>query len=331
MTGRGQPLIWATLLWTVPASLLVSVFLVIVQLAVNVHGDETGKSIGPVLLLYIATPVVLPFAVAAGYFIARVWTAAAWLSAARPAGRMTTSREAFATVRGLCRRAALAYAAGTAVLAGLLLAGSVLFGSQSHGSQTFQAIVIAAGPTGVLAPTALAAVAALRRPGAALIEVGRPPGGRLVLVRIVVLAVGAILWLMLTILAAGGAATWPVWVTWAEFVTVSLLPTIVLAAAFILLGRRNAAAVAAERTVPAWPAAAARVQSAGRARSGRVVKLILLACTAVCYAAAVGWAVSPVLLSSLGSKIVGALFVSTAFVPAAALLIGAAADRPPAG
>src|SRR5215472_9821805 len=143
--GPGRPdqrMIMAMLLRAVPASFLVTLLLALVQLAINVHLGLTGKSIGPALLVWFGAPVVVPVAVAGGYFVVRVWTAAVWLAMTRSAGRTATAGEAFSSARGLCRRTALVYTAGLAVLASMLVAGSAVFGVLCHAGQVFQAVFI---------------------------------------------------------------------------------------------------------------------------------------------------------------------------------------------
>lgn len=226
-----QRMIMAMLFWTVPASFVVSLLLALVQLAINVHDDVIGKSIGPILLVWVSAPVVLPMAVAAGYLVVRVWTAAVWLAIARSADPTKTAGEAFAAARGLCRLTALVYTAGLVVLASLLVAGSAEFGVLSHASQLFQATLITAGPTGALAPVALLALPAVRQ---------RP---------------------------------------------------------------------------------------LRRGQAGSLTKLVLLSVCAIAYSALIGFAVAPLLLSSAGGKIIGALVVSAATVPAGAMLISQGTAR----
>jgi hypothetical protein len=311
--GSGRParrMIMAMLLWAVPASFLVSLLLALVQLAINVHLGLTGKSFGPALIVWFGAAVVPPVAVAGGYLVVRVWTAAVWLAMTRSAGRTATAGEAFRAARGLCRQTALVYTAGLAVLASVLVAGSAEFGVLSHAGQVFQATLITAGPTGALAPVALLAVAAVRRSPP---SGGRQPASRrLVLGRAILLASGAILWWVALTTGLADPAQ-PRVAQLAELLVTFLLPTAVIAAVGFM-GRRRADGV--KGVLPGWPTADAR---RGQARS--VNMLVLLSVCTIAYSALIGFAVTPFLLSSAGGKIIGALVVSAAIVPAGAILI----------
>lgn len=310
-----QRMIMAMLLRAVPASFLVSLLLALVQLAINVHLDLTGKSIGPELLVWFGAPVVLPMAVAGGYLVVRVWTAAVWLAITRSAGRTATTGEAFRAAGGLCGRAALVYAAGLAVLASLLVAGSAEFGVLSHAGQVFQATLITAGPTGALAPVALVAVTAVRRSPQAGGQ--QPAGRRLVLGRAILLASGAILWWAAITTALADPAQ-PRLAQLAELLVTFLLPTALIVAVGFM-GRRRTAGV---KTVPPDRLTADdRYTAVRRSPPRRVNLLVLLSVCTIAYSALIGFAVTPFLLSSAGGKIIGALVISAAIVPAEAILI----------
>lgn len=314
----GRPdlrMIMAMLFWTVPASFLVSLLLALVQLAINVHYDVTGKSFGPVLLVWFGAPVVLPMAVAAGYLVVRVWTAAVWLAMTRSAGRTTTAGEAFRAARGLCRRTALVYTAGLAFLASLLVAGSAEFGVLSHAGQVFQATLITAGPTGVLAPVALLAVAAVSCAPSAGDR--QPASRRLVLGRAVLSTGGAIVWYVAVTTGLADPAL-PGLAQLADLLVTFLLPAAVIVAVGFI-GPRRADGV--KRVVPGWPTADDRGKSARRSQARSLTMLALLSVCTIAYSALIGFAVAPFLLSSAGGKIISALVVSAAIVPAGAILI----------
>jgi len=310
-----QRMIMAMLLWTVPASLLVSLLLALAQLAINVHDNVTGKSIEPVLLVWVGTPVVLPMAVAAGYLVVRVWTATVWFAITRSAGRTATAGEAWKAARGLCRRTALVYMAGLAVLASLLVAGSAEFGVLSHASQVFQATLITAGPTGALAPVALLAVpAASNAPSA---DDRQPASRRLVLGKAVLSIGGAIVW-WLAVTAGLADPALPGLAQLATLLATFLLPTAVIVAV-ALIGPRRADGV--RRVVPGWSTAEDRGKPVRRSRARSLTVLVLLSVCTIVYSALIGFALAPFLLSSAGGKIIGALAVSAAVVPAGAILI----------
>lgn len=320
----GQPnqrMMLAMLFWTVPASFLVSLLLALVQLAINVHDDVTGKSIGPIVLVWVSAPVVLPMAVAAGYLVVRVWTAAAWLAMARSAGPTAAGGEAFTAARGLCLQTAVVYTAGLAVLASLLVAGSAEFGVLSRASQAFQAALITAGPTGALAPVALLAVAAVRHapsPGER-----QPASRRLVLVRATVSVGGAVLWCLAVEVGLADRAI-PGLAQLAVLLVAALLPAAVIVA-IVFMGPRRTDGV--KRMVPGWPTAVDRGRPLRRRQAGSLAMVVLLSVGAIAYSALIGLAVAPLLLSSAGGKIIGALVVSAATVPAGAIVISQGTAR----
>lgn len=152
---RSEPL-----LLTAAAGLPVSALLGLVQLALTFQfkgGD--GKSLIPGLVLWAGTALVLPVALACGYAIVRLWTGLAWASTSGPQGGPVTVPDAFRAARGQCLATGSAYGLGITVLAWILVAGALRPGTDL----TLQSMVIAAGPTGLLAPLALISATRISR------------------------------------------------------------------------------------------------------------------------------------------------------------------------
>lgn len=130
-----------------------------VPLAMTFYTDQSGKQIGPGIWLDLATALLLSVATACGYVIVRAWTGLAWAFLAARRGEQVTAVDGFWAVRGQCLAAGAAYGLGVTLLAWILVA----LAPRSGVDEPFRSIIIAAGPSGLLAPVALVSAARVRR------------------------------------------------------------------------------------------------------------------------------------------------------------------------